>query len=56
MGYGTLKRVQGDILRLLGQPLCPYFFYGSFFNSKDALRLEDKTQKDNKAKSYNEYP
>ena len=36
--------------------MCPYFFYGSFFNSKDALHLEDKTQKDNKAKSYNEYP
>ena len=24
MAYETLKRVQGDILRILGHPLCPY--------------------------------
>jgi len=25
MDYETLKRVQGDVLGVLGQPLCPYF-------------------------------
>ena len=25
MDYETLKRVQGDGLGVLGQPLCPYF-------------------------------
>ena len=25
MDYETLKRVQGDILRVLGQPLCPHY-------------------------------
>ena len=44
------------VLPALGVGCVPIFFYGSFFNSKDALHLEDETQKDNKAKSYNEYP
>jgi hypothetical protein len=37
------------VLPALGVGCVPIFFYGSFFNSKDALHSEDKTQKDYKA-------